>query len=355
MANPPLNRWESLDYLRGLMALAILVFHYEKWTTGVWNPATPQGKLGVYAVSIFFMISGMALAYTYENAFRSRAGVWKEFVLKRVLRIYPLLWLATIATLALDRFHRPIEMVLLNLSGMFGFINPAADIATGAWSIGCELVYYCFFPFLLLAGIRDRKILLMLTITLFTASIMRAFFYPFSGERLAQDVWWSYYVQAWQHMWYFLAGMTLVIYRETLKKLSRPYWMALAYAGATVFVMIPVSENPQDLIGGALKMALSVAAFAFATGWTFGISQCSGSLHRVLAWLGAISYSLYLLHPLAYRAIKSMLAHSGYDMYPPATPLIAALTALLLSHFSYFYFEKPLLSIARNRSGKRGL
>lgn len=343
MADTSLSRWESLDYLRGLMALSILIFHYEKWTTGVWNPATPQGKLGVYAVSIFFIISGMALAYTYTGSFRERTDAWKGFARKRFFRIYPLLWLATLATLVLDHFQRTPLSVALNLSGLFGLVNPAGDIATGAWSIGCELVYYLAFPFLLRAGIRDRRLLLLIAALLFVAGMVRGFFFPFASEEQEQAVWWNDYVQAWLHAWYFVAGMALVFYRDMLSGISARKQLFLAITGAAVFLAVPVSGNPQALVGGSTKIVLSVSALVLAGGWAFGIRRFSGWQHRVLAWLGAVSYSLYLLHPLVFRAVKSLLVHSGFDGPALVIPVLATPVALLLSHFSYYYFERQML------------
>lgn len=67
------NRVESLDYLRGLMALSVVIYHYISWSMSTGSSVDVigsqfiLGKLGIYAVSIFYILSGVSLAYIYEG------------------------------------------------------------------------------------------------------------------------------------------------------------------------------------------------------------------------------------------------------------------------------------------------
>ena len=73
-----------------------------------------------------------------------------DFFRKRFFRIYPLLWLATIVSILISKKTANPSDVLLNLSGLFGFVKWDTYFATGAWSIGNELVFYSLFPVLIL-------------------------------------------------------------------------------------------------------------------------------------------------------------------------------------------------------------
>ena len=337
------GRYASLDYLRGLMALAVLVFHFDKWQTGVWDANSFQGRLGVYAVSTFFVLSGLSLALSYENRLTASFRSIKPFFLKRFWRIYPLLWLATIGTLLLDESPRPALDIVLNVSGLFGFVNPAHDLATGAWSIGCELVFYAFFPLLLWVFRWNRLALAGVFAGLFSVGIGGAFawFDPLYPD---QTVWWEAYVQVLNHAFFFVGGMLMAAHRSELSQ-QKALWAILGLSALLIFAFWPLGSEPFALVSGWNRAVLSACcllgvAGCFATNIAF-----RGLLHRILHELGAISYALYLLHPLVYRATQAFFRKidwaAGYW-----TVLGVGLTgSVLLSLVSYYYMEKPLMRL----------
>lgn len=76
------NRLESLDWLRGLMALSIMLYHFG----GKHDAATPLGRLGIYGVSIFFILSGLSMAIAYDRYIQGfRTSV--TFFIRRLFRI----------------------------------------------------------------------------------------------------------------------------------------------------------------------------------------------------------------------------------------------------------------------------
>ena len=150
------NRLYNLDYLRGFAALGIMVYHYCSWgLKGIYSfhAETFLGRVGVYGVSIFYVLSGLTLYYVYYHKMKPGAKDVKDFFVKRLFRIFPLLWLATILTI-ITRFPTdgmPGPYILfINFTGLFGFIDWTEAIGTGVWSIGNELVFYIFFPIFIL-------------------------------------------------------------------------------------------------------------------------------------------------------------------------------------------------------------
>ncbi len=335
------HRFSSLDYLRGAMALAVLAFHYDKWLTGTWDANTLQGRLGIYAVSIFFILSGLTLTLVYETRLNSTFQSWTAFFRKRFFRIFPLLWMATAATLLLDDAPRKPLTILLNFSGLFGIVNPARDIATGAWSIGCELVFYTAFPTLLLLAKRSKMAFMIVFAALFSVGIWIAFawYYPTDTQ---QSVWWPAYVQAANHAFFFVGGMVLAVFRHKLSLISPNFWYILFAAAILGFAYLPIGSEAFYLVSGWNRVVLSTLSLLLVAAFFFSKIEFKGWWHRSFVWLGAISYSLYLLHPLVYRTVQFGWKKLGISDGYWSTFLPALMVSLVLSHLSYFFIEKPI-------------
>lgn len=91
---PPEARvFHTLDALRGVAAIGVLVFHLKQ-------PFAPLAAPGGYlAVDLFFMMSGVVLSHAYELRFQAGMGTY-DFMRVRLIRLYPLYLLGTIFGIA---------------------------------------------------------------------------------------------------------------------------------------------------------------------------------------------------------------------------------------------------------------
>ena len=89
------RRYETLDALRGVAALAVVVFHLSSMK--LEPNLVPHGYL---AVDFFFVLSGFVVAYAYEEALRTSLSL-HAFVIKRLIRLYPLALLGAAMGIAL--------------------------------------------------------------------------------------------------------------------------------------------------------------------------------------------------------------------------------------------------------------
>lgn len=339
-----MSRIVHLDYLRGLAALAVLLFHFEKWGAEQWNADTFLGKCGVYAVSVFFVLSGLTLTLVYKNKESGGAGAWFSFGIKRIFRIFPLFWLATAATIFLDETPYPSGRILLNFSGLFGFFDPAGDIALGGWSIGDELVYYTAFPFLLWAGVR-RPWLFHLALA---GALAIACWYAFCRANTEQTIvaQWPVYVEPLNHAFFFTSGMALGLWHDRLSMLSPAFWKRTLALCLLLFVFYTPGHDPASLLTGVHRIVLSLLVIGLVAAWYKSKPRFSPWPDHALRWLGEVSYSLYLLHPLAYRCLKALDARfwGGTQEWL----FISALSAtLIVSHLSYRFLEKPMIRFSK--------
>src|SRR5215216_5021265 len=81
-----------LDGLRGIAALAVVIFHFMEWVfTDVSKNFIGHGFL---AVDFFFCLSGFVMGYAYDNRI-GKMGVGKFFEL-RLIRLHPLVVLGSV-------------------------------------------------------------------------------------------------------------------------------------------------------------------------------------------------------------------------------------------------------------------
>ena len=136
------------------MALGIMVYHYYTWTGFKFGAETLLGKIGIYGVSVFYVLSGLTLFIVYHE--KLGIGNIRNYFIKRIFRIFPLLWLSIFLSVVFLNNQASFTILLLNLSGLFGFVAPDRYIAVASWSIGNELVFYAFFPLVILLSRKIR-------------------------------------------------------------------------------------------------------------------------------------------------------------------------------------------------------
>jgi peptidoglycan/LPS O-acetylase OafA/YrhL len=86
------QHFEILDGLRGVAALAVVIFHFLEWV----YPDSSKNFIGhgFLAVDFFFCLSGFVIGYAYDDRI-VKMGV-KEFFRIRLIRLHPLVFLGSL-------------------------------------------------------------------------------------------------------------------------------------------------------------------------------------------------------------------------------------------------------------------
>ena len=155
----PLNEIRPLTSVRFFIALLVFLFHFQiRWPITQWFPLRNILNQGAIGMTLFFMLSGFILAYTYEGKELSI----REYGVRRFSRIYPVYFLAALLILpflgfsvfsswnngiadqvALTTFT--VSMNLLLLQAWFPTLFPVWNDG-GSWSISAETFFYALFP-----------------------------------------------------------------------------------------------------------------------------------------------------------------------------------------------------------------
>ncbi|HEX6373057.1 MAG TPA: acyltransferase [Longimicrobium sp.] len=348
-------RIDSLDYLRGLFAASVMVYHFYVWSGAAADPFTHAlvYKLGVYAVGAFYVISGISFAHVYRQM-RLDGPSLISFYTKRFYRLAPLYWAAMAAGVVLvaaqglatgNGLGLPgLGEVLLNASLTFGIVMPEAYMVTGGWSIGNEMAFYLLFPLILL-GMRGGRagMAIVAALTVATCGVF-AFWLMTPNQPLAAQ--WTTYIHPLNQVHLFVAGVAVASLPAEWRLSSRAGWGAFA-ALAVAFALLPLHGDTISIVTGWQRVAYSVVCIGLCAAAYVSPLHLPGRVHAPLAFLGQSSYSVYLLHPLVYQYTDTALSVAGIGL-PRA--LLALPATLVVSSLAYRWIEAPMVDAGKRRA-----
>ena len=323
------TRIADLDALRGLAALAVVLFHYTTRYEELYGHertlllSVPWGH---YGVQLFFGISGFVIFMTLD-----RTRSLTDFAVSRASRLYPAYWTAMALTTAamliagMDDLLVSPAAFAVNATMLQGFVG-AASVDGVYWTLGVELAFYAIMAALFQLRLLGRIEPLLL------AWMSLHWFWTFAPTFLGFEPSWllgTIVIQA--HIPFFAIGIAAF----RLRSAAEPGW-ALAVIAAALTTIAAC-----DGFAAAAVAALSAALLLLVA--LRGVVPGLGA--RPLVWLGAISYSLYLLHQYIGFAIIARLEAAGLD---PHAAVAATLAAMLLLAAAVTYFvERPALKAIR--------
>lgn len=155
------QHFEILDGLRGIAALAVVIFHFMEWVfTDFSKNFIGHGFL---AVDFFFCLSGFVIGYAYDDRI-GKIGI-ASFFKSRLIRLHPLVVLGSVLGLMgflLDPFALPMaydwgKILLLFVSSLFLIPFPVMEerafnlfaFNAPSWSLFWEYVANAVYAFVL--------------------------------------------------------------------------------------------------------------------------------------------------------------------------------------------------------------
>jgi peptidoglycan/LPS O-acetylase OafA/YrhL len=352
------QRYEGLDQLRGILAFSVMVYHYAEWQKIQlpWLFHQPLSLIGVYAVGTFYTLSGFALYVVYRERKISRIFLL-EFWIKRICRIVPLFWLVSTITLLITKVpavlwseHIDVQMILLNYSLLFSWFDPSAYLATGAWSIGNEWAFYTLFPLMLLAS-RFRSGQWITGVAVLVVTCWFTFVAMDANTSLENQ--WVTYIHPLNQLILFAAGVLFgpTIIKSTCRK-TFPVQVSVATA---LFVAASYFSDISHWVSGFGRLAMVAICVICCQG--FAITRLEhGWTPRILTFLGSISYTMYLMHPIAHHCVNKVLGKiqsltgktTFGDQLLDVLSFVGSIAAtLVISAIIYRFLEKPFIALGK--------
>lgn len=322
-------RLRSLDAVRGVAALLVLLFHVNEMFVGgrFGSPRDllPLLRAGYAGVDVFFVLSGFLMVSIYRERI-GQPGEAARFLKRRALRILPLYWVVTLALLPFYFLvpdagagnERDPAHILASLT-----LLPTGDlpIVGVGWTLQLELYFYLLFALML--G-RPRIGVPLLGFVVIGGLVAPLFFWPLPLGFLL-----SHYMPL-----FALGGLAAIL------RLREEGGRVLTALGLQCFSLAFYYEP--ELGADTARWAFGATAAMTIAGLR-AIEQAKVlALPRPLIFLGEASYALYLVHYFAIAAAAMLLP--PLPDAPTAFLLIAAgLAAGFVLHFA---LEKPMLMLA---------
>jgi peptidoglycan/LPS O-acetylase OafA/YrhL len=322
----PLVRSEVkvVTLMRGFAATSVFLFHLVCLSNGyianqVLNHIFYYGQFGV---QFFFVISGFVIPYSMINSgYRTRD--FFVFLKKRIIRIEPpyllvllltivFLWARARSGMARGDLSVPgWKQILLHIGYLIPFTN-YRWLSIVFWTLAIEFQFYLSFS-LLFDFILKNSILRWLITGLFIGS-----FFLTLGDAGTFFHWAPV----------FLLGIYLAFEKKRIIR-KKEFWLVVAAMALLIF---------------------------WKLGWVVGVFSGSAFLciyldpqvkSSLLKFLGRISYSLYLLHPLVAFAVINLGIRFTRN-FPEKIFFVSAAAGLtiLVSFGLYYYVERPCQKLA---------
>lgn len=331
------SRLVEVDALRGLAALAVVLFHYTTRFTQLFEAnSLPTFSFpdGHYGVNLFFIISGFVIFMTLEKTSRPM-----DFVVSRFSRLFPAYWMAILLTFTLTHLlGLPGKLVdaatafgnLIMIHGLFRI--PHVDGVY--WTLEVELLFYCG----MLLLYRFQRLHLIHHALLGLLALRLAYFGLERGFGI--DLPWTISrLLILKYIPWFALGIS--IHLATSRHGAGAWRQPALTAGGAILTLLIVDSA----FLAALAAALGTAVLLAASG------RAPVLRHRLLVWLGSISYPLYLLHENIGWSLQLRLG--TLEIPADATVLIALAASLALASALTRWIEQPAMRWIRNSYRKR--
>ena len=375
---PGNGRLQSIDFLRGLAALAVVIehcFHYSLLKSEHqphWFQVTmaiaSHGHLGV---PLFFVISGFCIHLGWAKRFRSSGTTSMDFIgfwKRRLHRLYPPYFVALVVSMSLVllayALHKSVPLVnsypdpkprgmaldfLLHLLMLHGFA-PLFDKLGGNppfWTLAREEYLYALYFLLLWWRVRRG----ILSSVYFAYCAGGVFYLAMQMLVRPDSTWWPLIVSSALVLWIqWSLGMLSVehyIQNVRLPRLFSFFPMAIVWGVAALWTEGAVTFLSPLLWGLTFFTIVNNLVQREQSG-RLPFNPSGNKVCRLITWSGTFSYSTYLVHNPTRAVLTQLLGPFARTSNPflfTAIALFLSAAGLFAGWIFYCLVERHFLNV----------
>ena len=358
-------RLEGIDILRGTAVSVVVLYHFFE-LLGLQNSTYYPFviSIGQIGVPLFFVISGYLIYHSVDYSI-SKKGIkkgLKQYTLHRLFRILPAYYFNffIVFILALYIFNTMdtwsstfIQKQIfshLTFTSYFLYQTSGLGINGAYWTLSIEMFWYILAPLLFIYLKKDRYFFILFILAFFYLWCidLGLFDFIFNLDKSASNYMAKLFFFSFQlpgQIIFFIAG--IYIYKYSIPKYSIAPTIQYILFLLIISTFIYLSYQRFFLESFLVRNAFTLLAVSFI--FIIFYKQKRKELHS-LAWIGKISYSLYLWHmPLLFIIKKYLLPYELSLWYISSIFLILLLS---ISSFSYYVIEESGFSLRKKLEDK---
>jgi peptidoglycan/LPS O-acetylase OafA/YrhL len=360
-AGKRLEKFPAFDGFRGIGVVVVIFTHCPQVLesslyNAIWH-VNQLSRVGYIALDIFFVMSGFFITRLLlrERAKTGRIS-FKDFYIRRALRIFPVYYLTVFVCLFLFSFDRADTISLLSYTFNFYHpLHPTPNPLEHTWSLSVEEQFYFFWPLLILLvpGLWLNRVMGVVVPLLAIASgLVMAVIFINHDPREAGDV---VYMSLFTRMLSLSLGGWLAL-REFNNQPLRGWRCLALFCGAVVVLFFDrkardlgiITSQPVywtiALIAYAMVSVSFVATMVFDRGILKRIMTAILSI-SILRGIGQMSYAMYVFHlPVLFYLGINDAALDGAKA-PILMVALAFAVTIGLSILSYYLLETPMAKL----------
>ncbi|HCR71663.1 MAG TPA: hypothetical protein DIW23_09480 [Anaerolineae bacterium] len=368
------NRIKELDGLRGIAVMLVIALHLFKRAAyftehPVLETFTKFTTVGWVGVDIFFTLSGFLITSILLKS-KTDEHYFRNFYIRRALRIFPLYYLAIafvllfapkVETEFTAQLGTALPIMLLyqqNWALLFDgfYITQYLGIT---WSLAIEEQFYFLWPLIVYKLSREKLIKVSIGYILVStiARILGTFLWP----DVPQASTFFYYTSFARFEEMLFGGLlaTFLTYEGSQEKVRR-FAFPLFLVSFVIFIALHILSLPGSPHPEHASIPLMLGGYTTAALFTVGligmfITHPPQNIFRIifgnpiLTFLGKYSYSMYIFHMTPVLILMDVFWYSelggwkAYVLYPVTTYVATIMIALLTWHL----LEKHMLDLKK--------